>query len=70
MSRYIVRFMKGILGENGRHEEVCQRLIEVDAETSHDAVELAKRRFCEQERLPEWSLHADRVDVAETEFPS
>ena len=70
MARYIVRFMKDILGENGRHEEVCQGVLEVDAPSSDNAIEIAKDQFCQQERLQEWSLHADRVDVAETEFPS
>jgi len=70
MARYIVRFMKDILGENGRHAEICQGLLEVDAANSRDATEIAKQKFCERERLKEWSLHADRVHVAETEFPS
>ncbi|MBI5131209.1 MAG: hypothetical protein HZA66_17345 [Rhodopseudomonas palustris] len=70
MTRYVVRFMKDILGENGRHAEVCQGLLEVEAANSHDASEIAKRKFCEAGRLKEWSLHADRVHVAETDFPS
>jgi DNA-binding phage protein len=70
MARYIVRFMKDILGENGRQAEICQGLLEVEAANSRDATEIAKRKFCEKERLKEWSLHADRVNVAETEFPS
>ncbi|MFT4279290.1 MAG: hypothetical protein QM576_23330 [Rhodopseudomonas sp.] len=70
MARYIVRFMKDILGENGRHEEVCQGVLEVDAASTDNAIEIAKYQFCQKERLREWSLHADRVHVAETEFPS
>lgn len=70
MTRYIVRFMKDILGENGRHAEICQSLLEVEAKSTGDATEIAKKKFCELERLNEWSLHADRVHVAETEFPS
>jgi hypothetical protein len=70
MTRYIVRFMKDILGENGREAEICQGTLEVEADNSCDATEIAKQRFCERERLQEWSLHADRVHVAETEFPS
>jgi hypothetical protein len=70
MARYIVRFMKDILGENGRHAEICQSKLEIEAPSSSDATEIAKRKFCEMERLKEWSLHADRVHVAETEFPS
>jgi hypothetical protein len=34
------------------------------------ASDLAKVRFCENESLKEWSLHADRVHVTDAEFPS
>ncbi|KIZ37593.1 MULTISPECIES: hypothetical protein [Rhodopseudomonas] len=70
MARYVVRFMKDILGENGRQAEICQSLLEIEAANSGDATELAKKKFCEKQRVKEWSLHADRVQVAETEFPS
>ncbi len=31
MSWFIVRFMKDVLGENGRQCEVCQSVVEVEA---------------------------------------
>jgi hypothetical protein len=68
MTRYIVRFMKGVLGENGHEAEICQRSMEVEAADEMQASALAKVRFCENESVKEWSLHADRVHVAE--FPS
>jgi hypothetical protein len=70
MARYIVQFMKDVLGENGHEAEICQRSIEIDAADKLHASDLAKVRFCETERLKEWSLHADRVHVIEAEFPS
>ena len=63
MSRYVVRFMKDVLGGNGRQIEICQRSLEVDALSEDQATELAKQKFCETERLREWSLHADRIQV-------
>ena len=63
MSRYVVLFMKDVLGGNGRQLEICQRSLEIDASDESQATELAKRKFCEKERLCEWSLHADRVEV-------
>jgi hypothetical protein len=63
MSRYVVLFMKDVLGGNGRASEICQRSLEVDASSESHAAELAKQKFCETERLCEWSLHADRVEV-------
>lgn len=63
MSRYVVQFLKDVLGDNGRQIEICQSTVEIDAPDEARAAELAKQRFCEAERLCEWSLHADRIQV-------
>ena len=70
MSRFVVRFMKHVLGENGRETEICQSSLEVDASSEGQAAELAKQRFCETESLCDWSLHADRIQVKAADFPS
>ena len=70
MARYVVRFMKDVLGDNGHEAEICQGSLEIDASCKADAAELAKKRFCEREALASWSLHADRIQVTETDFPS
>jgi hypothetical protein len=70
MTRYVVEFFKEVMGDNGHQAEVCQGKLEIDAANRLDAAEHAKREFCEQRRLADWSLHADRVTVAETDFPS
>jgi hypothetical protein len=70
MARYIARFMKDVLGENGHEAEICQRSIEIEAQSTAHAAELAKIKFCETENVREWLLHADRVHVADAEFPS
>ena len=70
MSRFVVRFMKDVLGENGRHAEICQSIVEVDAVSEGHATELAKRKFCETQSLCDWSLHADRIHVKQTDLPS
>ena len=70
MSRFVVRFMKNVLGQNGREQEVCQSCLEVDASDEAHATELAKRKFCETEALCDWSLHADRIHVKEADFPT
>jgi hypothetical protein len=62
--------MKDVLGENGREIEICQRSLEVDASNEGQATELAKKRFCETEALRHWSLHADRIQVRQADFPS
>ncbi len=70
MARYVARFMKNVLGENGHEAEICQRSIEIEASSRGHAVELAKREFCEAENLKDWALHADCIRVADAEFPS
>jgi hypothetical protein len=70
MSRYVVQFMKVVLGENGHEAEICQRSMEVDAADKLKAVDLAKVRFCESECVKEWSLHADHVRITDAEFRS
>lgn len=70
MTRYIARFMKDVVGENGHEAEICQRLIEIEAPTKLRAAEFAKIKFCEVESVKDWHLHADRVHVADAEFPS
>jgi hypothetical protein len=70
MSRFVVRFMKDVLGQNGRQAEICQSIVEVDASSEGHATELAKQRFCETQSLCDWSLHADRVQVRQTDIPS
>ena len=70
MSRFVVRFMKNVLGENGREAEICQSSLEIDASNEGQATELEKKKFCEAEALCDWSLHADRIQVKQADFPS
>jgi len=64
MSQFVVSFMKDVLGGNGRQLEICQRKLEVYASDEGAATALAKRKFCETERLCEWSLRADRIQIS------
>jgi hypothetical protein len=69
MSRFVIQFMKDVLGENGHESEICQSSLEIDASNEGQATEMAKRKFCEQQALCEWSLHADRIRIERTDFP-
>jgi hypothetical protein len=68
MSHFVVSFMKDVLGDNGRSAEICQRILEIDAPTEGEAQEIAKQSFCKAERLREWSLHADRIQIRSADF--
>lgn len=70
MSRYVVSFMKDVLGENGRECEICQSSVEIDAANERLAAELAKKKFCEMQALRDWSLHADRIQVKMADVPA
>ncbi len=70
MPRYIVRFVKDILGENGQMCEIGQATVELDARDERDAEQKAKQRFCEMHATHDWSLHADRLKVYAADFPS
>ena len=63
MSHFVVSFMKDVLGDNGRQVEICQRTMEINAASEGAATELAKQKFCKAERMCEWSLHADRIQI-------
>jgi hypothetical protein len=62
--------MKDVLGENGRQSEVCQGTLEIDASDEDEATERAKQKFCKDQALCHWSLHADRIQVKAADFPS
>jgi hypothetical protein len=70
MSHFVIRFMKDVLGGNGRELEICQRSLEIDASDEGQAVQLAKVKFCQTEALCDWSLHADRIQIRQADFPS
>jgi hypothetical protein len=70
MPRYIARFIKDVLGDNGQTCEVCQTTIELDARSDMEAEQKAKERFCETHATHDWSLHADCMKVDPADFPS
>jgi hypothetical protein len=70
MSRYLVKFMKRVINDTGHEVDSCQFSVEALAPDRHSAREVAKKRFCEDRHLTHWSVHADRIEVSEAEFPS
>jgi hypothetical protein len=70
VSWFVVRFVKDVLGENGRECEVSQSILEIEAANEDEAAEAAKQCFCRTKQLSDWSLHADRINVRAADFPS
>jgi len=64
MPRFIVRFIKDVLGDNGQMDEVCQKAIELDAPNGGEAEQQAKaqRRGLWRDADPEppWEWRRER----------
>jgi hypothetical protein len=70
MPRFIVRFVKDVLGDNGLVRAVGQATVEIDARNEREAEQQAKQRFCDMHATHDWSLHADRLKVESIDLPS
>ena len=70
MPRFVIRFIKDVLCDNGQMDEVCQATIELDARNDTEAEQQARNRFCQIHATQDWSLHADRLQVDPADFPS
>lgn len=69
MSQFVVRFMKGILGENDREAEICQSSMDIDASNNIDAAEMAKKRLCVIEDMPTGLSKGSEPPVLSLERP-
>ena len=70
MPRFIVRFIKDVLGDQGQRCEICQATVELDARNAREAEHEAKQKFCDMHATHDWSLHADRLKIEPADFPS
>jgi len=70
MSAFRVRFFKKVLGGNGHEVDACQYSFETLANTCAEAEERAKKALCEDHHLMNWTIHADRCQVQQTDLPS
>ena len=68
MSGFRVRFFKKVLGGNGHEVDACQYSFETLANTRAEAEERAKKAFCEDHHLMNWTIHADRCQVQQADF--
>ncbi len=63
MPLFRVTFFKEVMGDPGRDVVAEQASFVVDATDAEAAVGLAKSRFCEEQAIGDWSIHADRYEV-------
>ena len=56
--------LHNLLSSDGHPAKVLQRAIAVaESTTSDDAITIAQNRFEQLEHVPDWTLHADLVEV-------
>jgi hypothetical protein len=64
MPTFHMRFLKTVCNDIGLDREITQRLVEVEASDADQAIRTGQRMFCSLERIPDWSIHADRFELA------
>lgn len=65
MPCFHVRFIKdNVLGGDRRCSSVVQRVISVEAPDKDEAFRKARHAFVRAERISDWHVHADRVEIS------
>ena len=70
MRGFRVKFFKKVLGGNGHEVDACQYAFETLANNAAEAEERAKKAFCEDHHLMNWTIHADRCQAQQADVPS
>ena len=65
MAIYCIRFMKTVTDDTGHERQVCQRAVEIEAESAEAALRPARAVFCKLEGIADW---LNRADCSETEL--
>ncbi|WP_147707808.1 hypothetical protein [Microvirga massiliensis] len=64
MPAFEMLFLKSVTNDIGLSREIRQRAIEVEAQDAAQAILTGQRLFCSLERIADWSLRADRFELA------
>jgi hypothetical protein len=65
MPRYRITFYKTVCGDTGHEAAVCQRAVEVEADSAEAALEPARALFCALEQIRHWSIRSDACATEE-----
>jgi hypothetical protein len=64
MRTYRVSFFKNLVNDNGKPFKICQRAIEIRLAHSRErAIKAAQLRSARVEGIPDWTFHADLLEV-------
>ena len=64
MPRFRIMFRKVVYGDTGHACTICQRIVDVEARDSSSAETAAIESFCNLERITDWLMHADWMEIA------
>ena len=72
LRKYRVSFFKRLADSTGHPVDACQAILEIPALDGQRAIEEARRRFAEQQRIALWSLRADyaTAELANMQVPA
>lgn len=63
MPIYRIRFMKTLADDTGHERQICQRAVQVKANSAEGALRPAQALFCELEGIADWSYRSDCCDL-------
>ena len=63
MPTYRIRFMKTVMNDTGHERQICQRAIEVEADTREAAMSTSRALFCALEGIAECSQRSDCCEI-------
>jgi hypothetical protein len=67
MPVFTIRFLKKVSNDVGSEREICQRVLNVEASDAAKAVIVGQHQFCSLERVPDWTVRADRFELLLTD---
>jgi hypothetical protein len=65
MNHYVVTFFKHLVDSEGHPFKTTQAEIELHGSSRQQAIERAIEQFAEARHLPDWTLHADGLELSE-----
>jgi hypothetical protein len=71
MPYFRVQFMKDhVISNEGRSYSVLQRVVDIEARDTQEALQKAQQTFAVLEDICNWHVHADRIEVTGWEKPA
>jgi hypothetical protein len=70
MISFDVRFIKALCDDTGHEHAACQGELQVNAATTHEALQMAETEFCSRKNIIDWTLFADAIEIRRAACPN